>query len=52
MGGFLLCTPDLERPIALNSEQLFYLVNMGYIEYPNIEKDDIDDRNKTDGLAR
>jgi len=52
MGGFHLRTDDLERPIALNAEQLFYLVNMGYIEYPKIDKEEIDDKNKTDGLAR
>jgi hypothetical protein len=52
MGGFLLHTTDLERPIALNAEQLFYLIDAGYIEYPNIEREEIDDKNKNDGLAR
>lgn len=52
MGGFLLQTEDLERPIALNAEQLFYLIEMGHIEYPAIAKEDINDRNKADGLAR
>jgi len=52
MGGFLLRATDLERPIALNSEQLFYLVDVGYVEYPKIDKEEIDDKNKTDGLAR
>lgn len=52
MGGFVLRAPDLEKPIALTAEQLSYLVDSGYVQYPNIDKEDIDDKNKTDGLAR
>ena len=52
MGGFVLNATDLERPIALNAEQLCHLIAKGCIEYPKIEKEDIDDKNKADGLAR
>jgi hypothetical protein len=52
MGGFVLNATDMERPIALNAEQLYYLIVKGYVEYPKIDKEDIDDRNKVDGLSR
>lgn len=51
MGGFVLETPDFE-PFPLNSEQLLYLVSRGYIPCPELKKSEIDDKNKSDGLAR
>lgn len=52
MGGFLVKAPDLEKPIAINADQLLYLIENSYVEYPKLDKADIDDKNKADGLAR
>ncbi|KAF4456308.1 hypothetical protein F53441_1553 [Fusarium austroafricanum] len=51
MGGFVLTAEGLERPIPLNAEQLFYLVNKKYVECPEITAQELKDRNKSDGLA-
>ena len=51
MGGFLLESPD-EPLFPINSHQLLYLVNKGYISPPNYDEAAIDDKNKHDGLAR
>ena len=51
MGGFILRSPD-EIDFPLDATQLFFLLSKGYIQYPDIAKEDIDDRNKYDGLAR
>ncbi|KAH6669249.1 hypothetical protein B0J14DRAFT_115384 [Halenospora varia] len=42
----------LERPMPLNAEQLFWLVERGYVEMPALSRDEIRDKNKSDGLAR
>ena len=52
MGGYLLQLPDYKDPFPIHAEQLYYLVSEGYIEVPPIDKADIDDKNKRDGLAR
>ena len=52
MGGFVLEASDLHAPIPLDAEQLFYLVKHKHVEYPTWDKEDIDDKNKADGLAR
>ena len=52
MGGFVLDAEGLEQPIPLDAEQVFYLIEHGYIEYPNVSKRDLDDRDKSDGLSR
>ncbi len=52
MGGFVLEAPGLEEPIPLDAEQLFYLVERKYVEFPKISKDEIDDKDKSDGLSR
>ncbi|KXX73306.1 hypothetical protein MMYC01_210452 [Madurella mycetomatis] len=52
MGGFVLEAPGLEQPIPLDGEQLFYLVKRKYVEYPNVTKQELDDRDKSDGLSR
>lgn len=51
MGGFILRSPD-EVDLPLDAAQLFYLLSNGYIQYPKVAKEEIDDRNKSDGLAR
>ena len=52
MGGFLLATPDMEKPQPLNGELLLALIRKGYVSYPEFDKAAIDDKNKFDGLAR
>ena len=52
MGGFLLEAPGLEQPIPLDAEQLFYLTKHKYVEYPSVTKQELDDRDKSDGLSR
>ena len=51
MGGFKLLSPDCD-PIPSDSERLFYLVDHKDVEWPEVSADDIDDKNKADGLAR
>jgi hypothetical protein len=51
MGGFVLKTPDW-KPFPLDSEQLYYMVSQGYLKYPEIDKEAIDDKDKADGVAR
>jgi len=51
MGGFILRSPD-ECDFPLDAAQLFFLVSKGYVQYPDIAKEEIDDRNKYDSLAR
>ena len=52
MGGFLLQVPDYDDPFPIHAEQLYFLISEGYIEFPEIDEADIDDKNKRDGLAR
>jgi hypothetical protein len=51
MGGFALKSPNFPT-FPLDAEQLYFLVSKGYLEYPNIEREDIDEKNKADGLSR
>lgn len=53
MGGFVLHASDA-APFPLNAKQVHYLVENNYIEYADVglEKDDIHDRNKSDGAVR
>lgn len=51
MGGFMLRSPGWPD-LPLNGAQLFYLIENGYVPYPAVSKEDIDDKNKLDGLAR
>ncbi|EHK97858.1 hypothetical protein M7I_6355 [Glarea lozoyensis 74030] len=51
MGGIMLQTPGYPE-FPVDAEQLYYLIDKRYIEYPDIHKADIDDKNKSDGLAR
>jgi hypothetical protein len=52
MGGFVLEASDMPASIPLDAEQLFFLVEKKYIDYPTLKKKEIDDKNKSDGLAR
>ncbi|CAF3509663.1 unnamed protein product [Fusarium graminearum] len=52
MGGFVLEADDLNQPIPLNAEQLFYLVKNSHVRYPEITAGELRDRNKSDGFAR
>jgi hypothetical protein len=50
-GGILL-QPVRSTPFLVNGRQLAYLVEKGYLEYPNITEDEIWDKSKADTLAR
>lgn len=52
MGGFVLEASDLPTLIPLDAGQLFYLVKRKYVDYPTLNKEDIDDKNKSNGLVR
>ncbi|GFG09904.1 hypothetical protein IFM5058_04658 [Aspergillus udagawae] len=52
MGGFLLEGHGVETPFPIDAAQLLLLVEQGYVEYPEITRDDIGDRNKSDAFAR
>ncbi|KAL6718383.1 hypothetical protein ACLMJK_004472 [Lecanora helva] len=51
MGGFMLKSPDVPM-FPVDSEQLAYLVEKNYLQYPAIDQETIGDRNKADGFAR
>jgi hypothetical protein len=51
MGGFILQTPGW-KPFPLDAKQLHYMVSKGYLKYPQIDKEAIDDKDKADGVAR
>ena len=51
MGGFSLQSPDFPS-FPVDSEQLAYLVEKKYLQYPGNDAKTIGDRNKADGFAR
>ncbi|CAG7966786.1 unnamed protein product [Penicillium olsonii] len=52
-GGFRVRPLEHDMPsFLLNSNQLFTLVKDGYLQYPNLEEEEIEDRNKSDELTR
>lgn len=51
MGGFLLDSPGIEK-FPIDAEQLFQLVEAGYVSYPDLEMEDIKDKSKSDKMAR
>lgn len=51
MGGMLLQPKD-STPFVVNSRQLAYLVEKGYLECPEITQEEIWDKSKADTLAR
>lgn len=52
MGGFVLEAEDLSQPIPVDAEQLFYLIERKHVDYPALTKEEIDDKSKTDTVAR
>lgn len=52
MGGFHLKTPDLQRSFPINANQLLYLVEHKYIEYPDFSEKDVWDKSKADGFQK
>ncbi|BCS03147.1 uncharacterized protein AKAW2_70025A [Aspergillus luchuensis] len=52
MGGFLIDGPGTDRPFPVNAKQLRFLIEKGYVDYPMIGEDDINDRNKSDAFSR
>ncbi|KAL8873051.1 MAG: hypothetical protein Q9174_001421 [Haloplaca sp. 1 TL-2023] len=51
MGGYHLAAPAYPQ-FPLNANQLYFLVAKGYVDLPEEDDSDIDDKNKRDGLAR
>lgn len=51
MGGFLLESPGCEL-FPIDAEQLFHLVEAGYVAYPDLNVEDIQDKSKSNNLAR
>jgi hypothetical protein len=53
MGGFLIEPPEIYLPaFPLDAEQLYILVDGGYVEYPILEEEEIEDKSKSGGLAK
>ncbi|KAB5550018.1 hypothetical protein GE09DRAFT_1241929 [Coniochaeta sp. 2T2.1] len=52
MGGFHLTSPDYPEGFPVTSEQVFYLVKHGHIEYPSLTKEDIKDMSHVDTLSK
>ena len=48
----MLEAEDLEKPIPVDAEQLFYLIERKHVDYPSLSKEEIDDKSKTDTVAR
>ncbi|OAP62704.1 hypothetical protein AYL99_01931 [Fonsecaea erecta] len=51
MGGFVL-KPRGWKEFPVNAKQLLYLIERGHIRYPETRVSQINDRNKSDSLAR
>ncbi|KAK5443440.1 hypothetical protein LTS15_010585 [Exophiala xenobiotica] len=51
MGGFVL-HPSGWKQFPVSAKQLCYLVAHGYIDFPELKKEEIGDKDKADGLAR
>ncbi|KAJ5263650.1 hypothetical protein N7478_011255 [Penicillium angulare] len=52
MGGFVLEGPGIKTPFPVDGRQLLFLIRKDYVRYPDLAREDISDRNKSDGLAR
>ena len=56
MGCLHLTAPDYSladsKTFPINAEQLHYLVKHGFVEFPDIDKLEIEDRNSVDTLSR
>ncbi|RDW80688.1 hypothetical protein BP5796_05386 [Coleophoma crateriformis] len=51
MGGFKLYSKDFP-PFPVDAKQVHYLWTEGYIEFPAVDREEIRDKNKVDGLLR
>jgi len=51
MGGYVVDLPG-SAPFPVNSDQLLYLISKGHLKYPATKKEEINDKSKSDGLAR
>ena len=51
MGGLHLRSPGFPS-FPINSQQLHYLIIRGYVNFPQIQEDQIRDKNKVDGMLR
>lgn len=51
MGGFVLESTDYQ-PFPINAKQMVWLVKHRFIDMPEISVEEINDRNKVDGLGR
>lgn len=51
MGGFVLQSPGFP-PFPVNCQQLLYLIEKGYVAFPEVDTEIIWDKNKADGFAR
>lgn len=51
MGGIIF-QPNGWKSFPINAAQLHYLVEKKYVDYPQIAKSEIDDKDKSDGLTR
>jgi len=52
MGGFLLTSPDYLKEFPVRSEQLYYLVKHGHVDYPSLTRKDTKDMDHVDTLAK
>lgn len=52
MGGFILEGPGINTAFPVDGQQLLFLVRSGYVQFPTLTRENISDRNKSDGLAR
>lgn len=48
----MLDAEDLSQPIPVDAEQLFYLIDRKHVDYPALSKEEIEDKSKTDSVAR
>lgn len=52
MGGIHLKSPDFPQGFPINAEQFHYLISNDHIDFPDMEKLDIRERNAADTLSR
>ncbi|KAJ5319457.1 uncharacterized protein N7506_012161 [Penicillium brevicompactum] len=53
MGGFLITYPGEDMPsFPVDAKQLCSLVKDGYLPYPELDEDEIEDKSKSSGLAK
>ncbi|EJT72434.1 hypothetical protein GGTG_09300 [Gaeumannomyces tritici R3-111a-1] len=52
MGGFYIRAPDYPNGFPINGEQLAYLVKYRHLDFPTLTSEDINRRNRIDGLSK